>query len=287
MALARHVSGPSADRCLPGPPLRCGCSSSANPARPSELLARPPICPPAGPRQEASLRGEWVEAGEGIAPGDPAAGVCKDAGPSHRRPLPPAGIPGGNAPGAGRVAGKGAVTREGRGLGVSGRAQWSKSRAAGGEAEAAGALAGGGEARREQGGKERVSSAQGVAQRQGAPGLRPRGLLALLWTSEGAGKTWKARGWGQLDRDLRTGPVGRVWLRSKTVDTKSQTLQPLKEWPECVIGGGLSARTYLDRCPHLRPSWTLLACNGGCQRGSRPCLGAEAPPFFPGYPHPV
>lgn len=79
------------------------------------------------------------------------AGGCKDAGAIYKRPviadlcLPPGSGEGASRSGEGRREPNPKGTREGRGLGVSGGAQWSKSRAAGGEAEADGTLAGGGE----------------------------------------------------------------------------------------------------------------------------------------------
>lgn len=99
-------------------------------------------------------------------------------------------------------------------LGVSAGAQWSKSRAAGGERRRTEPWLGEGrrgeERRRKgRGGEERARSVKGVVLGLEAPGLRPRGLLALLWGDRGSGETLKTRGWGQLDRDLRTRPVGK------------------------------------------------------------------------------
>lgn len=58
-------------------------------------------------------------------------------------------------------------------------------------------------------GRERARSVKGVVLGLEAPGLRPPGLLALLRRDRGSGETLKTRGWGQLDRDLRTRPVGK------------------------------------------------------------------------------
>lgn len=134
--------GPCAPRVHPGSrrpssrsALRCGCRCcSANGLPPRSSASACPSARPLVRDRRPSPRGEWVEAEEGIALGNPRPGAARRRGRSINAQSPRTrasrrdtgrGCPGAGRWGAGTGA-RGRGTPRGSRLGVSGGVQWSK-----------------------------------------------------------------------------------------------------------------------------------------------------------------